>query len=81
MTARVYGTVKGADTGVAIPNASVTASPFTVVCSNGSYYFISPGAISNCTVTASAPNYVSQNKTVNVPNGGMKQLDFTLVHV
>lgn len=81
MTARVYGTVKGADTGVAIPNATVTASPFTVVCSNGSYYFISPGAINNCTVTASAPNYVSQNKTVSVANGAMKQVDFTLVHV
>lgn len=81
MTARVIGTVKDAATGLQITTASVVAPPYTVVCSNGSYYFLAAGAISNVVITASAPNYIAQNKTVSVPNGGVKQVDFLLVHV
>lgn len=81
MTARIYGNVKDAATGLKIATASVVAPPYTVVCSSGSYYFITPGAVNNVVITASDPNYISQNKTASVANGGTKQVDFLLVHV
>lgn len=80
MSARIFGTVKGADTGVAITNASVSAPPYSVTIVNGVYFFLTPGA-ATVAVTASAPNYVPQTVTVTVVNSQQKLQDFTLVHV
>ena len=80
MSARVFGTVKDAATGTTITTALVVAPPYTVTCTNGTYTFTTPGA-ATVTVTASAPSYVSQNKSVTVANGQNKQVNFSLVHV
>lgn len=80
MSARVYGTVKDAATGVTITTATVVAPPYTVTCTNGVYNFTTPGACT-VTVTASDANYVSQPKSVTVANGQNKLVNFSLVHV
>jgi hypothetical protein len=80
MSARIYGTVRNANTNALIANAVVTAPPYTVVNAGGSYQFVTPGA-SSVSVTATAPGYVSQTKPVTVPDGAIKRVDFLLVPV
>ncbi|MEK7411972.1 MAG: carboxypeptidase regulatory-like domain-containing protein [Planctomycetota bacterium] len=80
MTARVFGSVLGADTGKPITTAVVTAPSYSVTTTNGAYFFVTPGA-ATITVTASAPNYVSKSTKVTVVNSQQLQLNFTLNHV
>lgn len=80
MSARIYGSITDSVTGTLIATASVSAPPYTVTCQNGAYLFMTPGA-ATVAVTASAPDYVPQTKTVTVTNGQVKNLPFALVHV
>lgn len=80
MSATVAGTVYSVATGQPIGNASVSAPPYSVHITNGSYYFVTPGA-ATVDVTASAPDYIPQTKQVTVTNGQIKRVDFPLVHV
>lgn len=80
MSSRVYGSVTDAATGSLITTATVTASPYSVINSSGSYYFIMPAG-GTVSVTASAPNYTPQTKDVTVGTGQVKLLNFALNHV
>ncbi len=80
MTARVYGTVKNANTNALIPTAVVTAGSYTVTNSGGAYQFITPGP-ATVNVTGAATGFVSQTKPVTVADGAVKRLDFLLVPV
>lgn len=77
MAARVYGTVYDNVTKAIISTASVSAPPYVVVNSQGSYYFITPGA-ATVDVTASATGYTSKTTQVSVVNGALKHVDFYL---
>ncbi|MFM2089656.1 MAG: hypothetical protein RLZZ127_145 [Planctomycetota bacterium] len=77
MSARIYGTVKNATTNTLIATAVVTAPPYTVVNSSGSYQFTTPGA-ATVNVTASAPGFTPQTKSVTVADGQVKRVDFLL---
>lgn len=80
MAGRVYGSVTDAATSNLITNATVSAPPYTVTNSNGTYVFTTPGA-ATVDVTASAPDYIPQTVSVTVANGGVVQRNFALVHV
>lgn len=77
MSARIFGTVRNAANNALISTAIVTAPPYTVTCSNGSYSLTTPGA-ATVTVTASATGFVSQSTTVTVANGENRLLNFLL---
>ena len=77
MSARVYGNVYDNVTKSLISSATVTAPPYTVVNSQGSYYFITPGS-ATVDVTASASGYTPKTTQVVVTNGALKRVDFYL---
>lgn len=80
MSATILGSVKDNVTGTLITTALVVAPPYTVTWNSGNYSFQTPGA-TTVTITASATNYVTQQKTVSVSNGQVKQVNFRLVPV
>jgi hypothetical protein len=80
MSARIYGTVRNANTNALIPTAVVSAPTYYVTNSGGAYQLITPGAAA-VNVTATASGYVSQTKPVTVTDGAIKRVDFLLVPV
>lgn len=74
----VQGSVRDSVTKALIPPAVVTASPYSVVNTNGTYYFTTPGA-AVVSVTASAAGYTPQTASVNVPSSGTVIKNFLLV--
>lgn len=80
MSARIYGTITDAATGLVIPTSTASSPGYSVVNRGGGYWFLTFGT-ATCDVTAQAPNYVPQTKQITVGDGTINQLNFILVHV
>lgn len=80
MAGTIYGSIRDAANNVLISDSAVVVPSYSVNCQNGSYIFVAPTTVT-VVVTVSAPNYVTQEQTLTVNNGQVKQVSFALVHV